>query len=116
MDNENNFNNPKKDTAKGKIILFAIGTLLGAVIASAAFLICVNTLGVNNNSTQSSQQMPGGTPPEMPSGQSDSSNGNSQSDQSTQNTPPEKPSDENNQNNQSTPPEKPNDNNSQTNN
>lgn len=83
MDNEN----IKKDTMKEKIILFVIGTLLGAVIASAAFLICVNTLGTNNNNTQSSQQMPGGTPPEMPSGE------NSQS------TPPEKPSDNNSQTN-----------------
>ena len=87
MDNENY----KKDTAKGKIILFAIGTLLGAVIASAAFLICVNTLGVNNNSAQSSQQMPGGTPPEMPSGQSGSS---------SQDTPPEMPSGQNNSGNE----------------
>ena len=93
MDNENNFNNPKKDAAKEKIILFAIGTLLGAVIASAAFLICANTLGVNNNA-QSSQQMPGGTPPEMPSGQNGSNNGNNQG------TPPEMPNGQNGSNSQ----------------
>ena len=95
MDNENNFNyNTKPDPAKGKIILFVIGTLLGAVIASAAFLICVNTLGANsNNSAQSLQQMSGGTPPEMPSGNSQSGSENSQS------TPPEKPSDSNSQTN-----------------
>lgn len=79
----------RKDETKGKIILFVIGVLLGAVIASAAFLICVNTLGVNNSG--SSMQMPGGgTPPEMPSG--DSQSGSSQS---GQNQPPEKPSSNN---------------------
>ena len=67
-----------------KIILFAIGVLLGAVISTAAFLICINTLGTNNSSQQ--MQMPGdGTPPEMPSGKSGSNNQGS--------TPPEKPSD-----------------------
>lgn len=81
----------RKNETRGKIILFAIGVLVGAVIASAAFLICVNTLGVNNNS-ESSMQMPGGgTPPEMPSGDSQSSE-NSQSGQSQ---PPEKPSNNN---------------------
>lgn len=77
----------RKDETKGKIILFVIGVLLGAVITSAAFLICVNTLGSNNNGN-SSMQMPGGTPPEMPSGENS---------QSGQNQPPEMPSN-NNQN------------------
>ena len=79
----------RKDETKGKIILFAIGVLIGAVIASAAFLICVNTLGVNNNSGSSMQMPGGGTPPEMPSGDS------SQSGQSQQGTPPEMPSNNN---------------------
>ena len=86
---EYNMENEKvrKDETKRKIILFAIGVLLGAVIASAAFLICVNTLGVNNNDGSSMQMPGGGTPPEMPSG--DSQSGSSQS---GQNQPPEKPS------------------------
>ena len=90
----------RKDETKGKIVLFVIGVLLGAVIASAAFLICVNTLGVNNS--ESSMQMPGGgTPPEMPGGNSQNSensqSGDSQSgsSQSAQNQPPEKPSNNN---------------------
>lgn len=73
----------QKEGTCQKVILFAIGVLVGAVIATSAFLICVKTLGVNNNS-ESSMQMPGGqggTPPEMPSG----SNGQS-------GTPPEMPS------------------------
>ena len=102
----------RKDETSGKIILFAIGVLIGAVIASAAFLICVNTLGVNNNSGSSMQMPGGGTPPEMPGGNSqggssqgsensqsgDSQSGSSQSggnSQSGQNQPPEKPSNNN---------------------
>ena len=83
MENEN----VRRDDTKGKIMLFVIGVLLGAVIASAAFLISVNTLGINNGGG-SSAQMPGGggTPPEMPSGDK------SQSGQSQQGTPPEMPS------------------------
>lgn len=80
----------RKDETKGKIILFVIGVLVGAVVASAAFLICVNTLGVNNSSGASMQIPSGGTPPEMPSG--DSQSGSSQS---GQNQPPEKPSNNN---------------------
>lgn len=86
MEKEDN----RKDETRGKIILFAIGVLIGAVIASAAFLICVNTLGVNNSSGSSMQMPGGGTPPEMPSG--DSQSGNSQSGQGQ---PPEKPSNNN---------------------
>ncbi len=75
-----------KDASKGKIILFIIGVLVGAVISTAAFLVCVKTIGVNNNSgLSSSQQAQGGTPPEKPS---DDSGQNSQG-----GTPPEKPSD-----------------------
>lgn len=80
---ETNF---KKDNAREKVLLFAIGVLVGAVISAVSFFVCVKALGVNNNS--SSQQMPGGTPPEMPSGEN-GSNGQG-------GTPPEKPSDDNN--------------------
>jgi|GEM_PF-1963141 hypothetical protein len=78
----------KKDTAKEKVILFVIGVLVGAVISTASFCVYTVTLGANNSSnTSSSQQMPGGTPPEMPSGDN---SGNAPS-----GTPPEKPSDDN---------------------
>lgn len=96
----------RKDSTKEKIILFVIGVLLGAVISSVAFFISVKTLGVGNNSNTSSQQMQGGTPPEMPSGENSS---NSQG-----GTPPEMPSG-NNSENGGTPPEKPDSNNSQSN-
>ncbi|MBR3322835.1 hypothetical protein IKG13_02135 [Candidatus Saccharibacteria bacterium] len=81
----------EKDNSKGKIALFVIGILVGAVISTTAFLICVNVFNVGPNSGQSSQMQQGGTPPEMQSGQSDQ---NSQG-----GTPPEKPSDDNSQKN-----------------
>ncbi len=61
---------------KDKIILFVIGVLVGAVIATGAFYI-YNKSNNNCNNTQ----MNGGQPPEMPSGFSG--------------TPPEKPSGDN---------------------
>ena len=91
---ENEIKNDKKDATKEKIILFVIGILIGAVISTAAFFVYTKTLGTNSNTgSSSSQQMPGGTPPEMPSGDN---SGNGQG-----GTPPEKPSDNNSQNNNS---------------
>lgn len=82
MENENM--NNKKDVAKEKIILFVIGVFLGAVISTAAFFVYTKTLGTSSNTSgSSSQQMPGGTPPEMPSGNNSDQGG----------TPPEMPSD-----------------------
>ena len=72
---------------KDKIIIFVIGVLVGAVIATGAFYVYTSTNNSNNNQNM---QMNGGTPPEMPSGQ----NGQ----------PPEKP------NGDSQPPEMPNNN------
>jgi hypothetical protein len=77
--------NDKKDSAKQKIVIFVIGTLVGAVISTTAFLISVNVLNANNSNnsnSNSSQQM--GTPPEMPSGENGQQGG----------TPPEKPSED----------------------
>ena len=85
-----------KDTAKEKILLFIIGVLVGAVISTAAFFVYTKTLGTSSNTNDSSRQMPGGTPPEMPSGQNNQGG-----------TPPEMPNGENNQG--STPPEMSND-------
>ena len=88
-----------KDTAKEKTLLFIIGVLVGAVISTAAFFVYTKTLGTSNNTNDSSRQMPGGTPPEMPSGQNNQGG-----------TPPEMPSNENSSNSQgSTPPEMSND-------
>lgn len=75
-----------KDATKEKIILFIIGVLTGAVISTGAFFAYIKLAGVSTNNTSSadqSNQMPGGTPPEMPSGDQGG-------------TPPEMPSDENN--------------------
>ena len=82
----------KKDNAKEKLILFVIGVLLGATIATVASFVCVKTIGADNSSSSSSHQMPGGTPPEMPSGENSSS--------SQGGTPPEKPSDDSDSDNQ----------------
>lgn len=72
---------------KDRILLFIIGLLLGAVIATGAFFVYTKATTCNNsNNTQ--MQMPGGEPPSMENGQN-SSNGQ----------PPEKPSGENNQSN-----------------
>lgn len=68
---------------KDKIILFVIGVLVGAVIASGAFFIYTKTNNSNNCNIENTQ-MNGGTPPEMPSGE----NGQ----------PPEKPDGENSEN------------------
>ena len=73
-----------------KIMLFVIGVLVGAVIATSAFLICVKTIGSNDNGGSSMQGGPGGQPPEMPSGSSSSNSSNGQS-----GTPPEMPGNSN---------------------
>ena len=86
-----------KDTTKEKIILFVIGVLTGAVISTGAFFAYIKLAGVGTTSGNQSMQMPGGTPPEMPSG-------------SQSGTPPEMP----NGDQSSTPPEMPSDNNSST--
>ena len=52
---------------KDKIIIFIIGILVGAVIATGSFYIYLNTSKCNNNNNQN--QMNGGQPPEMPNGQ-----------------------------------------------
>jgi len=68
---------------KENIILFIIGVLVGAVISTGAFYVYTTTNNSNNSNNQT--QMNGGTPPEMPSGQ-------------TNGQPPEKPSDNSAQN------------------
>ena len=78
-----------KDGANQKIILFIIGVLVGAVISTGAFLVYIKVAGVGGSSNSSMQGGPGGTPPEMPSG---SSNSNGQ--------PPEMPGGSNSSNGQ----------------
>lgn len=51
---------------KDKIILFIIGVLVGAVIATGAFFVYNKSTNTCNNVNT---QMNGGEPPEMPSGQ-----------------------------------------------
>ncbi len=59
-----------------KIMMFIIGALVGAILATGAFY-----LFVGNNNCSNNIPMSGGEPPEKPSGE-----------------PPERPSDDNNQN------------------
>ena len=84
---------------KDKIIIFAIGLLIGAIISTGS--IYFYTLANNNSGAESGMQMQGGTPPsgEMPSGEmpSNESTGNEQGFRPN-GTPPEKPG-ENTQNN-----------------
>ena len=96
MENEKTI---KKDATKEKIILFIIGVLVGAVISTGAFFAYIKLAGLGTNCSSQSMQMPGGTPPEMPSG-------------SQSGTPPEKPSDDNQS---TTPSEKPTNENSSDN-
>jgi hypothetical protein len=84
---------------KDKIMLFIIGALVGAVIATGAFYIYTIT-GKSCDCSSNNTQMNGGQPPEIPNGQ------NSEDGQ-----PPEKPSGENGE-----PPAKPSESNSQKNN
>ena len=84
MENEKETNH--KDHAKEKIILFTIGVLVGAVISTGAFFAYISLAGIGNSNNQS-MQMPGGTPPEKPSGDNEQSG-----------TPPEMPSDRNESN------------------
>ncbi len=78
----------QKDHTKEKIILFVIGVLVGAVISTGAFFAYINIAGIGNSSSQSSQ-MPSGTPPEKPSGDSGG------------NTPPDMPSNDSESSDQS---------------
>ena len=62
---------------KEKIMIFIIGVLVGAVLATGAFFIYTQ----NNENTNQTHQMPGGRPPEM-NGERPDMNGEE---------PPEKP-------------------------
>ena len=83
---------------KEKIFIFIIGLLVGAVVATGAFLIYTKTTDSNNCNTNT--QMNGGQPPEMPSG------GNGEMGE-----PPEKPDGD-----MGEPPAKPGENNTQNSN
>ena len=74
----------KKNTTKEKIILFVIGVLTGAVISTGAFFAYIKLAGVGANSGNQSMQIPGGTPPEMPSGENNSGNTENQDNQNNQ--------------------------------
>ena len=73
---------------KDKIMLFIIGVLIGAIIATGAFYVYITT---SNSCSNQNTVMNSGQPPEMSNGQN-SENGE----------PPEKPNGESGQ-----PPEKP---------
>ena len=72
---------------KDKIIIFIIGLLIGAVIATGAFFVYTKATTTCNTNSNNQMQMPGGNPPSMPSGQN-----------SVNGQPPEKPDGENGQN------------------
>ena len=92
-----------KDIIGEKIIIFVIGLLLGAVIATGAFVVCTKTCH-NKGNRGEIMRLPNGNQPSMNNGQGQ--NNNNQNGQ-----PPAAPSGDNNQNSQ--PPEKPGESNSQ---
>ncbi len=69
---------------KDKIIMFVIGILVGAIIATGAFFIYSKSITCNTNNSQ--MQNPLGNPPSMPNGQNGENN-----------EPPAKPEESNNQ-------------------
>ena len=78
---------------KEKIIIFIIGVLVGAVLATGAFYIYTK---INvSSSTNQSEHMPGGTPPEM-NGEAPPEKPDGESGEGSGETPPEKPSNETN--------------------
>lgn len=70
---------------KDKLILFAIGVLVGAVVATGTF--CIYTSIIKSCNSNTNNQITNAQPPQMPSGQNNNNN-NGQ--------PPEKPDDNNN--------------------
>lgn len=67
---------------KDKLIIFIIGVLVGAVIATGSFYIYLTTSNCSNNNQT---QMNGGQPPEMPSGENGQQAPNNTQENSTQN-------------------------------
>ena len=86
MINENTvIKNEWREDMKDKLLIFIIGVLVGAVIASGTFFVYMKSSTCNNNNQQ--MQMPGGTPPSMPNEQNgqpteNSYNANNQSESS----------------------------------
>ena len=92
----------RSDKMKDKIIIFFIGLLVGAVIATGAF--CAYTLVTKDNNSNNQTSMNGCTPPSMNNNSTSNSNSNNMG------QPPEKPDESNTNNNNS------NSNNTDTNN
>ena len=57
---------------KEKVIIFIVGLLLGAIISTGAIYFYTVANSKNNNQRM---QMNGGTPPSMPNGQNNETNG-----------------------------------------
>ena len=84
---------------KDKILVFIIGVLVGAIIATSVFFVYEKNNSSNTESTNQTMQMRDGeAPPDMPDGERPDG-------ESDGKTPPEKPDGENN--NGGNPPERP---------
>ena len=101
----------RRKITKDKVLLFIIGFLAGAVVATGAFFIYVKVAGVGISSGEQSAQMPGGgTPPEMPNGENGAPPEMPSGEGGESGTPPEMPSGESGQSGQDgAPPEMPSD-------
>lgn len=76
---------------KDKIMLFIIGVLIGAIIATGAFYVYTTT---SNSCSNQNTVMNGGQPPEMPNGQNSESGEPPEKPDGESGQPPEKPSSE----------------------
>lgn len=81
---------------KDKICFFVIGVLLGAIIASSAFLIYSNINGNSNSAMGPGNGTPpnmsdGGTPPELPNGEMPDGETPPELPEGEEGTPPELP-------------------------
>ena len=74
---------------KDKLMMFVIGVLVGAIVATGAFYIYTSTN--SNDFRDNNMQMNGGQPPELPSGQ------NGQPPEKPDGQMPEQPSENNSQ-------------------
>ena len=76
-----------RDIIGEKIIIFVIGLLFGAVIATGAFMVCTKTCHKQSDNRHDAMQLPRGNQPSM-------NNGQAQNNQNGQ--PPEMPNNDNN--------------------
>ena len=89
-----------KDLMGEKIIIFVIGVLFGAVIATGAFMVCTKTC--HKGGRGEIMQLPNGNQPSMNNSQSGQSPSAPNGDNNQNGQPPEMPNNDSNQSNSNT--------------